>query len=273
MQGRSGPSGAGQAGRPGTDGNRHAGQAATCMRRSSPERLRLPGPFPLVPAEAGEVQLPPPGLRCRPRCSVQRVAARPPRLVTEPFPPHCTHPGPSCVRPLSHSLQTQLPSHSPTLPLPHPPHQPTPHPILPQYYLKRCGVRQVYYLVEGDPDLLPTGGGCCAAHARTWLVCGPRPLVSLAARALPCLLAGCRPVWSRPQVHGRLQAGFGPRTSCVGAACCTKAPAASTRRLAQPGCPPQSRLRSRAPACPLPSPPPQSSARRWRGPRRPASKL
>lgn len=26
-----------------------------------------------------------------------------------------------------------------------------------QYYLRRCGVRTVYYLIEGDPDQLPGG--------------------------------------------------------------------------------------------------------------------
>lgn len=31
-------------------------------------------------------------------------------------------------------------------------------PGVPQYHLKRCGLRYVYYLVEGDPDTLPSGG-------------------------------------------------------------------------------------------------------------------
>ena len=30
--------------------------------------------------------------------------------------------------------------------------------VLLQYHLKRCGVRHLYYLVEGDPDTLRTGG-------------------------------------------------------------------------------------------------------------------
>lgn len=30
-------------------------------------------------------------------------------------------------------------------------------PLLLQYYLKRCGLRTIYYLLEGDIDLLPNG--------------------------------------------------------------------------------------------------------------------
>jgi hypothetical protein len=34
--------------------------------------------------------------------------------------------------------------------------------VLPQYALKRCGLRHLYYLVEGDPDTLSTGEAALA---------------------------------------------------------------------------------------------------------------
>ena len=101
----------------------------------------------------------------------------------------------------------QLPCVAPPTPLP------PPQPNL-QYYLKRCGLRRVYYLIEGDPDLMPTGGLSAGREgvARYGCRCQPRtPAPSSPAPASP---TGCRAA-AEDGAHGWCQDRGSRRYYCA----------------------------------------------------------